>query len=545
MAQWLNGQRFGRYRQLIYPNPRYRTFTIKKKNGETREITAPAEGLKAVQRRLASMLLIIYGRGKPSVHSFMKGRNIVSNAAAHTKGKRFVFNVDIEDFFPSINFGRVMGVFRSPPFSFPRNVAAILAQTCCFNRKLPQGAPTSPIIANFICRALDTDLQVLAMRSRATYTRYCDDITFSFSRSGSSHLPESIVVPTGVGVTSGLSLKTLFDAHSFKLNERKIRLRSRSNRMEVTGLTVNEFPNVNRRRIHEVRGMLHVWEKYGLASAEARLKDHYKRQLSSKRIPKFERVLKGKLAFLKMVRGADDKIFARLADRFNNLLSRDAIKDTKPLKLALRPRTLAELERSIFVLECYIDNGDGTFAYSQGTAFLLHGVGLITCEHILRRDDRAKKEEDIEYCVATKGDKVTISNRSLGILEKEVAIQAVYLTEDLAVLTTPAGLPNGVLPLPLRIDVASVKEPVLLAGYPDHNPAKPLSIIDTRVLSNFPKFAKRHLEVATNIRKGFSGGPVLDVDYYVVGLAKEGATQEKGTDAALASDEIRKTLGLI
>ena len=98
---------------------------------------------------------------------------------SHSLG--FVF-IDLENFFPSINFGRVRGLFMSEPFNVPQAGATILAQLCCHRGVLPQGAPTSPVISNIICSRLDRQLMKLAQSHNCFCTRYADDITFSKTR---------------------------------------------------------------------------------------------------------------------------------------------------------------------------------------------------------------------------------------------------------------------------------------------------------------------------------------------------------------------------
>ena len=94
---------------------------------------------------------------KSSSHGFVFGRSIATNSKRHVR-KKFVLNLDLEDFCPTINFGRVRGLFMSFPFHFNAEVATLLAQICTFDNHLPQGAPTSPIISNFICSKLDSEM---------------------------------------------------------------------------------------------------------------------------------------------------------------------------------------------------------------------------------------------------------------------------------------------------------------------------------------------------------------------------------------------------
>src|SRR5215204_5335078 len=172
-----------RYSALVYQiykipeNQKYEIFEIKKKTGGTRTIASPSPALKHVQRRLAYILQHVY-KPKPVVYGFVEGKSIVDNAQRHKK-KKWVLNVDLDNFFPSINFGRVRGLFLKKPYNLPEDVATLLAKICCFGNNISQGAPTSPVISNMICAKMDSELQDLAWTCRCYYTRYADDITFS------------------------------------------------------------------------------------------------------------------------------------------------------------------------------------------------------------------------------------------------------------------------------------------------------------------------------------------------------------------------------
>lgn len=123
----------------------YKDFEIKKRSGGKRIISAPDRALKKLQSNLNTILQIVY-KEKPSVHSFIKNRSIISNAAHHTN-KKYVFKIDLEDFFPSINFGRVRGLFIHPPYNLHENAATVIAQISCYNNQLPQGSPCSLLAA--------------------------------------------------------------------------------------------------------------------------------------------------------------------------------------------------------------------------------------------------------------------------------------------------------------------------------------------------------------------------------------------------------------
>jgi RNA-directed DNA polymerase len=159
-------------------------------------------------------------------------------------------------------------VFLSPPFRFPSRVATVLAQTRCFNGTLPQGAATSPIIANLICRNLDRDLARLATNHGCRYTRYADDITISTKRSS---FPVSLVAAPATlqnpTPTLGVELLAIFTKHSMGLNPKKCRMRRKSERQEITGIIVNEKINVCRAFVRNIRTILHDCELNEVAAA--------------------------------------------------------------------------------------------------------------------------------------------------------------------------------------------------------------------------------------------------------------------------------------
>ena len=246
---------------LTQARKKYLFFDIKKKNGGFRSIKAPRGGLRALQYKLAPILSHFY-KQRNSVHGFVEGRSIVSNAKMH-KRKRYVFNVDLKDYYGTINFGRIRGLFKANPFKLGHKAATVLAQICVFENSLPQGAPTSPVLSNFIASNLDRKLANLARRYKLTYTRYADDITFS---SNNRNFPEAIGFyegdnPITGSCYAGRALEETIESSGFELNHDKTRLQIRGVRQDVTGLTVNEFPNVRRTYIRDIRAFITCLEK--------------------------------------------------------------------------------------------------------------------------------------------------------------------------------------------------------------------------------------------------------------------------------------------
>lgn len=308
------------YGQLIYilyrapEKQRYIPFEIPKRTGGMRQILAPVGLIRDMQEKLAPLLAERYD-AHPAAHGFIKQKSILTNARMHV-GQRLVLNIDLEDFFPTINFGRVRGLFMAPPFGMGPAAASVFAQICTYRNGLPQGAPTSPPLSNFIAATLDRRLQRLAKESGVRYSRYADDITFSTNHNAFS---PNIALFTrgekGDTVAPGEPLERAVNAAGFTINHKKVRLQRRHQRQGVTGLTVNEKPNVPRKAVRHLRAMLHAWEKFGLAAAA---QDHFIKHRGLVHLPRdperaFRQVVYGELSFIKMVRGAEDPLFLNLA----------------------------------------------------------------------------------------------------------------------------------------------------------------------------------------------------------------------------------------
>jgi RNA-directed DNA polymerase len=295
LAAWL-GTTDRKLRYLLYrlsPDDRYTTFYIKKRNGGDRKIEAPKTYLKRIQHRINSAISEI---APPTgiAKGFVKGRSILDHARLH-RGKRWVVVADLADFFPSINFGRVLGAFQSRPFQLPRDVAICLAQLCCHNGALPQGAPTSPAISNLICRSLDRKLVQLAKASRVSVSRYCDDLCFSTNE---RKLPSAIVsvLPSGEYVPA-LGLETAVRSSGFSLNLRKFKVRTSHQRQMVTGLVVNRNVAAPRFWRRQLRVMMHLYRKYGEERGLAVVSGWNAKGLRNRTVKKLENLIRGKAQY--------------------------------------------------------------------------------------------------------------------------------------------------------------------------------------------------------------------------------------------------------
>ena len=249
---------------IIYLTPldqRYKTFTIPKKSGGDRVIKAPDPKLKKLQQHLAYILYqcldeIEDGRSAPPVsYGFRRGASLSANAKRH-KRRRFVLNIDIEDFFPSFNFGRVRGYFLNDQnFQLAPEVATTIAQIACDGNALPQGSPCSPIISELIGQILDLRMLRLAKKYGVRYSRYADDITLSTNQ---RQFPKGLAEPDIADLSAwklGDDLEKCVQNSGFKINSTKTRMQVQGSRQTVTGLVVNEKANIPCKYYRNARAM--------------------------------------------------------------------------------------------------------------------------------------------------------------------------------------------------------------------------------------------------------------------------------------------------
>jgi RNA-directed DNA polymerase len=243
---------------------KYQTFEIPKRRGGIRTISAPIDELKIVQRKLADLLQDCVseiqktkGIKDRTVHGFSRKKSIISNAHQHRK-RRYVLNLDLKDFFPSINFGRVRGFFlKDKDYLLNADVATVIAQIACYQNALPQGSPCSPVISNLVGNLLDVKLRKLAADTGCTYTRYADDLTFSTNK---PVFPKGLAAAPDDGSqiwTLRKELLEIIDFSGFQVNLPKTRMQYRDSRQEVTGLVVNRKVNVSQQYRRMVRTMVH------------------------------------------------------------------------------------------------------------------------------------------------------------------------------------------------------------------------------------------------------------------------------------------------
>jgi RNA-directed DNA polymerase len=205
---------------------------------------------KFARQAVEEALLKVYGTTENQKH-----RSIVTNAEPHV-GAQVVINMDLKDFFPTISYKRVRGLFKS--FGYSESASAVFGLLCTVtfvNQRsyLPQGAPTSPMITNLICRRLDRRLAKMAENFGFRYTRYADDLTFSTSSRDENYIREIFK-----------HTKSIVRQEGFIINKNKTRIMRRSNRQEVTGIVVNDKLSIPRKTLKRFRATLYQIEKDGL-----------------------------------------------------------------------------------------------------------------------------------------------------------------------------------------------------------------------------------------------------------------------------------------
>jgi retron-type reverse transcriptase len=258
--------RFLSYARRVSTVNHYKRFLIPKKGGGMRQISAPMPRLKRAQEWVLRNIL----EKAPlhdAAHGFRRGRSIVSNAAVHV-GADVVVNLDLQDFFPTVTYRRIRGVFRKLGYS--EQVATVLALLCSEpaveaveldgrtyhvargERFLPQGAPTSPALTNVLCRRLDARLASVAGKLGFRYTRYADDLTFSASGESAANVGRIL-----------RRVRYVVAQEDLRVHPDKTRVWRRGRRQEVTGLVVNQRVNVSRPLLRRFRAVLFQIERDG------------------------------------------------------------------------------------------------------------------------------------------------------------------------------------------------------------------------------------------------------------------------------------------
>lgn len=484
----------------LLPEQRYLTFSIRKKNGSFRDIKSPNPALRNVQKKLNSILQDffqeVYGEKRSKyIFGFLKGQSIKDNAMLHVH-RRFIVNIDLKDFFSQITFPRIRGMFLKYPFNLPPKAATVLAQIVTCDSVLPQGAPTSPIISNFICAKMDGDLWRFACKHKLKYSRYADDLTFS---THAKQLPDALgeISLDNTFILSEKLKQIIEKRNHFFINGKKTRCMKRDVRQEVTGLTVNDKVNVPHKYIKQIRAMLHDWQTNGEERALQKHMSFRKKYNKPGHLPQsFSSILFGKILYIKQICGEDSFLYRKFLFQYQKIASAES-----PLIASSKKQDLA---LGIFIVEDEI-------SISQGTAFYLPNIGLITNAHVLSSDRICMNNAyaDIEpqlFVYRHEGTKYRVKIIHVD-QQHDFAILSIYSEQPIAGFYYSEDI--------------SESQDIVIAGYPNYSNEE-LSCIKAHITGKKNYAGCQYYSVDHGIVTGNSGGPVFNTNYEVIGIATRG-----------------------
>lgn len=330
-------------------NPKYQIIKIPKKKNGYRIISIPNQDLAFLQHCLKNLMYQWY---KPNDYTFgfIQQRSIVDNAKIHIT-KDIIYNMDLKNFFDSISFDNIIEKLIRPPYSFSYKVSQLIAEIVTIphlngNRILPQGAPSSPIFTNIICSHLDIRLSTFCKKHNISYSRYVDDLSFSFE--------SKVLQKWEKGYLKSI-ITEIITSEGFEINKKKTRISFKNQRHEVTGLIVNQKVNINRIYLKHLRTELHNWEKDGYVIASYKFLRHIENKGKSEEFhPKsMERVLSGKISFLKLIKGDTDPSYKKYKERLEKLIKRDSHFFSEPTQIRVEERNIFNLKSSQLINKVY------------------------------------------------------------------------------------------------------------------------------------------------------------------------------------------------
>ncbi len=290
--------------QALAHQPGYRHFTIPKANGGRRIIETPHEPLKQVHSAIAGYLQDVYFRNRPSCsHGYIKAQgfgqryHIVSNATAHL-GCRYLVNIDLDDFFHQIDEQKVKRIFARNYFRFNRETEELLTRLVCFQKRLPMGSPTSPVLSNLAMLDADYEIENWVRGYHITYTRYVDDLSFSSTKP----LPS----------TFRNQIERILLAHRFAINPKKDKWFDKEDTKMVTGLILtNTGLQLPLSFFKDMSDCLEAAQRLVLAS------EWFPLEWSGIYQKSIRQSLAGRLSLVKQVYGSSHSVYKKLTAKVN------------------------------------------------------------------------------------------------------------------------------------------------------------------------------------------------------------------------------------
>lgn len=265
---------------ITFTDKYYNTYYLPKKSGGIRVIDSPGKNLKTIQRWVLKNYLDKLEVNKRA-NGFVKGRGIKRNALFHLN-KKYILTIDIKNFFPSISQKQVFETLNE--FYKEKDFSLKIAKLCTFQRRLPQGAPTSPILSNLVFKKIDDEIMQYCNSELINYSRYADDLTFSSDNKNSLQYLYSYV-------------NDLLYKNNFNINKKKTRYLSGKGNMSITGVNINNgIPKANSKLKRKVRAELH----------------HY---IIKDQVPNFNKIA----GYISFINSIEDNYFKKINDYINNL----------------------------------------------------------------------------------------------------------------------------------------------------------------------------------------------------------------------------------
>lgn len=501
---------------VLFSKKNYFSFEVPKKNGDMRTISAPKEKLNKIQHNLLEKLNSVY-KPRNCVNGFVKNKSILTNAKEHINNK-YLLNLDLKDFFPTINFYRVRNLFMSKSFNASKKVASILANIVTYNGKLPQGACTSPLISNMICRRLDNRLYKFFYVNNACYTRYADDISISWNDD----------VKVEIFNYHNKSINPLIDTiiidEGFTINQKKTKYSTNKSHKEVTGIIINDVINARKDYFFRLKSMINDALKNGIEDAYR----HYceKRNIEFKTENKndFIDVLLGTFNFYEMIvnEGIESRDrYKRIALKLNKILGHGYC-DIKFSRDEL-------YNNACFLFEYKKDGG----VLGTGTIFKM-GKYFITCKHCLMDDEEFQRLKTFDNEIVSN---ILYSKYSYCYVNEngdEIELGKVYVSSkyDVALFYNP----NYYEQVVFKASQEESKETdkIEIFGFPDYLNGDKKSRLSGHLTSerlfNSNDVGTEKIPFYTTdiaIITGNSGGPVINSKNEVIGIVEYGQDEQK------------------
>lgn len=484
----------------------YRNKMVPKKNGGYRELLIPRSDLKRVQRIIACELEKSY-KPLPCVHGFVKGRSIKTNAETHI-GSQVIVGLDIKDFFPSISSRRVYGLLVSKKLCLVPEVAFCISRIVATPKGLPQGAPSSPIISNMICLGMDKQLMHLSHDYHYQYTRYADDLTFSFNSfyffyrhfysGGKLRLPYKL---------RG-AITDFHGTKSFELNEDKSFYSCSFSRQLVTGVVCNLKTNIKREQYRRLRSTLHRLNNGDHKGAMGCYYGKSTSKLTDEEIRMFEPSLRGSLDFYKSL--IKDPWTSGPLKSLGSLYNKSRPEESSIFPVALQQDSIL-----------YLEGEDCEHTPFEGLGFYLTGFGLVTAWHVIC--------DAVSHDMESREIKVFSSDKTpLGKFIFNIEIVQENKRDAAILQDVPSEILKNIPKLPSNINLPTKGERI--SAYQLHFSESRLNFeLHSGDLLRIEGPGEEGTLCYTNcsFRHGMSGGPVFNEAGQVVGIVHSATEQDK------------------